>query len=265
MSARGGDALAFGSQGHRITGLIAYALLDSAVKAKVDSLLQSSDMESLASAATWMDEHRGELGDTVAEWHFDDVPVCGNASHAQYCKEGNCASGQLPRLIAVLKDKSASFWDRQEAFLMVVHMVGDINQPLHAADNDDRGGNGVMVTYRGSDGEKKLHSAWDTLFLTADMKKKLGEKAFAKALLKAHHDEVVDLQAGTIDDWIASSHEIAVNQAYGDLPHFACGAESGDTVKLPKSYVDDATETVETQLVAGGARIAKVLNEAFAD
>src|SRR5580658_6534870 len=67
--------------------------------------------------------------------------VRGSEPKARYCPDGQCNSEELKRLIGVLADPRASPRQRNEALKWVVHLVGDLHQPLHAADNDDRGGN----------------------------------------------------------------------------------------------------------------------------
>ena len=68
----------------------------------------------------------------------------------------NCASAQLERHLKILADKTATTRSRNEALKWIVHLVGDIHQPLHASDNADRGGNSVLVR-----GAANLHSVWD--------------------------------------------------------------------------------------------------------
>jgi hypothetical protein len=98
--------------------------------------------------SVWADEIRGTATDEP-RWHYDDAPVCDNASRDQYCPGGQCNSAQLERLTRVLAEPQAPLRARNEALKWVVHLVGDIHQPLHAADNGDRGGNDVRVALAG--------------------------------------------------------------------------------------------------------------------
>src|SRR2546430_12827011 len=96
-------------------------------------------------------------------WHYDDVPICASVPKARYCPDRQCNTEQLKRLITVLADTRAASRDRNEALKWLVHLVGDIHQPLHAADNGDRGGNRVPVALAGvrTRGRESLHRAWD--------------------------------------------------------------------------------------------------------
>ena len=74
------------------------------------------------------------------------------------CADGKCIISRLVDFTAVLANSSSALNDRLEALKWVVHFVGDIHQPLHAADNNDQGGNTVRLTYFGK--QTTLHTIW---------------------------------------------------------------------------------------------------------
>ena len=59
----------------------------------------------------------------------------------------------------MLADPQAPYREQLEALKYVVHFIGDVHQPLHAANNNDRGGNDVAVTFLGQ--RTNLHAVWD--------------------------------------------------------------------------------------------------------
>src|ERR1700694_337752 len=150
------SAWAWGGQGHRTIGAIADRLMSPPARAAVAQLLSGdldkfgrlSTRRTLEAVSDWADEITGTAA-ARPRWHYDDVPICGSAPKAHYCPDGQCNTGQLRRLITVLADTHAASRDRNEALKWVVHLVGDIHQPLHAADNGDRGGNRVPVALEG--------------------------------------------------------------------------------------------------------------------
>ena len=95
-------------------------------------------------------------------WHFQDVSICRPFTLEEACKDGNCVSAQIDRDVAILKDKHASDKDRAQALVFLIHFVGDLHQPLHAGEKDDKGGNDVAAAY-GIYSPKRfnLHSIWD--------------------------------------------------------------------------------------------------------
>jgi len=154
---------------HRIVAHLAYERLTPKAKASVDGLIaHSSDQNtptcpvvSLDDASTWPDCVRPIHArfDYLAVMHYEDLPICRSAPKATYCPDGKCITDETRRAIAILKDKSRSATDRLQALEEVTHFIGDMHQPLHAADNNDRGGNEVHVQVGGH--ASNLHHLWD--------------------------------------------------------------------------------------------------------
>lgn len=248
--------LAWGNLGHRITGLIAEQLLSPSARQQVQSLLGD---ESLADVATFMDTHRDELRERwpeSARWHYDNKEVCGAKL---YCPDGACATQQIERFREILANKHASRQEREMALRLIVHMIGDIHQPLHMADDHDRGGNEVWVRmYPGAE-RRRLHEVFDTE-LVRDNVNHHRDYIYARELLSRTHSQISRWQHGDINSWALESYELGVKSIYDKLPDFACGKEITDTLTLSPEYVRHAHELVAMQLAKAGARIAAVLN-----
>lgn len=254
------NSFAWGRDGHRITGLLAEKSLTNTTKAKLKAMLGSM---SLAEASTWMDEQRPKLlqmNQNTPLWHYNDAPVCGNAPLSTYCKDGNCASEKTKEFINVLSDSDRTPEERIDAVKFIVHMVGDIHQPLHSADNHDRGGNQLFVQLDTK--RVKLHHAWDTE-LVALAQNGRSEQQFTEDLFTTYVSDVRDAQAGDIDTWIAESNVLALNHTYGELNGFACRSKMSSTIELDSKYKTSATNIIKLQLVRAGARIAYLLNAAL--
>ncbi len=270
-----GVAGAWGAEGHRIVGTVAEDLLDARTRAAVRELAGG---ESLADIATWMDEERPRLqhqlpGSTA--WHYEDIPVCG-ARGEPSCPQGNCASKALQRYRAVLADRHASDADRLLALRIVVHLVGDIHQPLHLADNDDRGGNEIALAGRepspsgrwspprssGTHHGRNLHSAWDVDFVRRAAHGET-ETQFAAELVAEYGPHRLRIEGGTPAEWMAESHRVARDFAYSRLPGFACGPRYQGPVELSAVYRDEATLIVRERLAEAGIRLAVVLQAAL--
>ena len=157
------DATAWGSKGHRIIGLIAQELLSPETSAAISAIMGTTD---LATFGLYLDDNKDRLDVEVPEsraWHYDNIPICGRKPHSEYCPNGSCASTQIVRHRDILADPHESKARKQFAIWVLTHLIGDIHQPLHAADHDDRGGNAIQV--RLPWGRKaNLHGAWDTDF-----------------------------------------------------------------------------------------------------
>jgi hypothetical protein len=153
-------ALAWGQIGHRVTGAIAEDHLSPRARREVRRLL---GRESLAEASTWPDEMRPETTPfwqtEAGPYHFTDVPTGKTYAQVGAPPQGNAVTG-LARFTATLRDPTASVEDKRLALRFIVHIVGDLHQPLHVGNGLDRGGNDVQVILRGE--AQSLHLLWDT-------------------------------------------------------------------------------------------------------
>jgi hypothetical protein len=188
-------AQAWGPEGHRMVGAIADLHLGAEAARQVAFLLERdrladrtpSARRTLAEVAYWADEIKDyPWGKGRGSWHYDNIPVCGDADPERYCRKGACASAQLARHIAILGDRKQRLRERNEALKWVVHLVGDIHQPLHAGDNHDQGGNRVEVAFFGARdnapyGTIRLHTIWDVHILQRLITDRRGEAAIVSA------------------------------------------------------------------------------------
>ena len=266
-------ASAWGPQGHRTVGAIADRLLTPAARSAVLQILQDdrdkfgnlSGRTTLEAVSDWADEVRGMAADRPA-WHYDDVPVCGAADKAQYCPNGQCNTEQLERLIGVLADGHAAPRERDEALKWVVHLVADIHQPLHAADNADHGGNLVPVALAGvhTRGRESLHRAWDNELVQLALHARNHQQPprDIEALAAEAHNLEREVGQGAPGSWARESNNLARNVAYR-YPGFACNSVPAGMVVLDAAYLEDAELVVRERLLLAGARLANLVNEAL--
>ena len=267
-------ALAWGPQGHRTVGAIADRLLTPAAQAEVLRLLQNdrdkfdapSGRTTLEAVSVWADELHGTPG-ARSSWHYDDVPICGSEEKARYCPDGQCNTEQLKRLIGVLGDARAPPRERDEALKWVVHLVGDIHQPLHAADNGDHGGNLVPVALEGvhTRGSENLHRAWDNdlVQLVLHARNRQQPPPDIDALAAEASSLAQQVGQGSPESWSRESNNLARNVAY-HYAGFACNSRPAGVVVLDAAYLDDAELVVRERLLLAGARLAALLNRALA-
>ena len=150
------QAIAWGDLGHEVTALIAYRHLSPTARAALDALL-ASDPDPLTSGdfagrATWADKYRNAHRET-AVWHFVDIeidhPDLNDACFGfpglhvgQLASEGpaqDCVVNKIEEFAAELKNPSTPAAERILALKFLIHFLGDLHQPLHAADHHDRG------------------------------------------------------------------------------------------------------------------------------
>jgi hypothetical protein len=241
--------LAWGPEGHKVVAMIAEKYISHTALERAQAILGGSSLEDVAN---WADEIRRGRRET-APWHYIDIPLGANAiDPARDCPNDNCVTAQIVRFTAVLKDSNADPTARQEALKFVVHFVGDLHQPLHDEDDNDKGGNQRIVVFFGR--TENLHEVWDSGILDHDDSNP--ERLAATLEGRITDSNKVKWVHGTVEDWALEGHKIAQQIAYGDLP-------SGSTPDLEQSYEDAAAPLVEIQLEKAGVRLASILNEAL--
>jgi hypothetical protein len=150
-------ANAWGAQGHEAIASLAWQGLKPAARQEVARLLALEPGQTLESVSNWADVHRNPA---TGVWHYVNFPR-GNCAYepSRDCPEGKCVVAAIGRQLAVLASKAPDT-DRLKALKYLVHLVGDVHQPLHAGYADDRGGNRFQVRAfaRGSN----LHAVWDS-------------------------------------------------------------------------------------------------------
>jgi hypothetical protein len=255
-------ALGWGKQGHAAVATLAAAQLTPHAAAEVQALLADdldrhggpSQRTTLAAIASWPDEIR-DLAPKGAYkgWHTRASPVCGTALGP--CRDGHCVDELLIAYAAVLGDRSASPRERNEALKWVVHLVGDLHQPLHSGVGPEGGGIGVAVDGVRVKAGTSLHDLWDH---------EIGNRAVALAPLVVAAPDSAVLAATAPTQWMREARDVARRQVYESIAGFACGQRLVAPVALDAGYVERSAAVARTQIERAGARLAQLLNQLLA-
>jgi S1/P1 Nuclease len=270
-----GPAHALGPEGHGLVGDIASQYLAPRTAAAVERLLRhdrfadgtASGRKTLGEIASWADEIKDfNWGKARASWHYDNIPVCESADPGKYCKT-SCASKRLEQQIELLGEAGAPLRRRNEALKWVVHLVGDIHQPLHAADHHDKGGNSIQVSFFSETdnapyGPLNLHAIWDVHIVQRLLADQGGAPRFLSAPISLA--DKAAWERGSIADWISESHELAKSVVYRNLPGgFACGHRITGVLAIDQGYYAMAAPVLATQIRKAGIRLARILNDSL--
>ena len=249
-------ALAWGVEGHAVVADIAEARLTESARRQVHALLDADGKTSLDQIASWADMVRMQRRDT-GPWHYVDIPLeADRYDPARDCPDGQCVVAKIADFQKVLAASNTVTPERVEALKWVVHFVGDVHQPLHAEDHDDKGGNEVPVAGFGK--RANLHSIWDTDFIeqddpdASDLTKRLNARITAA--------QIRDWEASQPADWANESHRIAQEVGYGMLPTMPLLGTRPMPEEIDAAYRKAATEAIEHRLQQAGIRLASVLN-----
>lgn len=241
---------AWGEDGHRIIGSIAYHFAKEETKAALKELLGE---ESLADAGCWADEIRNDPKyDWVKPLHYVNVPRDAESYDAKRdCETERCVVAAIETYSAIVADGTKPKGERVEALKLLVHFVGDIHQPLHVAYKEDRGGNSITVTAFGK--QSNLHRVWDTDLIKHRIKG--GWPVLAADLRQAIAPDDRERWAASLDPIAWANESLAITRSlYQHLPSDA--AVGGD-------YYRQHIATVEDRLKTAGVRLAAGLDKLF--
>ena len=271
-----GPAAAWGDLGHRVTALIAYRHLTPAARGKLDALL-ASDPDPLtapdfASRATWADKYRNDHRETAA-WHFVDIeidqpalasacfgfPRLGAGQAASAGPAQDCVVDKIGEFEAELSSPATPAAERLLALKFLIHFIGDVHQPLHASDHQDRGGNCIDLSPSPNGFSKNLHSYWDTGVVET-----LGPSA--DAIAEMLDSQITPAQrgglaAGDARTWALESFALSRRDVYALPSRPTCDAHG--SVALSGAYQAQAKKDAALQLEKAGIRMAVVLNRAL--
>ncbi|WP_158856273.1 S1/P1 nuclease [Lunatibacter salilacus] len=239
------QSFGWGLTGHRVVGQLAEWHLNKKAKKQIERILGP---ESLAMVANWMDDVRSDGNyDHLNTWHYLTIEDGKTFDPIIQEAEGDAFS-KTKMIIALLKKGGLSVLEEQEYLKMLVHLVGDLHQPLHVGRGDDRGGNDVQVTFFNQN--TNLHRVWDSQIIDG---KQLSYTEMATYLhRRADEQAIKKLQSGGLEKWLADA--IDLRSVIYDLP---------DDKRLSYPYVYKTFPLIEDQLLAGGIRLAGILNEIY--
>ena len=254
-------AAAWGPVGHRITAQIAQDNVSGQTRARIAQILGH---EELPEAATWPDEQRSNPDafwqTTSYPWHFVTIPVGQAPEHLEHPSEGD-AETALESFTAVLRDPAASPEDKARALRFVVHIVGDLHQPLHVGKPGDRGGNDVKVRWFDDPVVQNLHWVWDEGMIR---RQELSFSEYAARLeARMTAEQVVAWWNVEPDTWMAES--AALRDRIYPAPSERDGAGTPEAPFVMRYwYPYEWTPEMELRLQQSGIRTAAYLDWVFA-
>lgn len=234
--------LGWGKTGHRITGKIAETYLTKNAKTQIKKIMGHHDLSRMSN---WADEIKSDPDWEIAnDWHWCTIP---DGESYKKDKHSGQAVEKINEFIATLKNKKSKKEEKQIALKFIVHLIGDLHQPLHVGNGLDRGGNDVRLKWFNE--STNLHSIWDSKLIDFQ---KLSYSEYANyILLKEDRGKIRKWQGDDILTYIHESRDLR-NQCY-DF--------SGENLKW--EYFYKHKELLEKRLLQGGVRLSGELNRIF--
>ncbi len=243
------QSMAWGMLGHRVVGEIAQRNMTCKAKKQVEKILGG---ESVAMASNWADFVKSDPSYKYLDsWHYvnfkEGLTYDAFVNNLQQDTATNIHT-KLNMLVAELKKKDLPMEKKQMYLRLVIHMVGDIHQPMHAGRPEDLGGNRVKLFWFGE--STNLHRLWDSDLIESQ---NLSYTEYSTHLNKTTKAERKELMKQPISQWLYDSYLIS-NKIYS-------GVEPEQRLSYRYNY--DNLETLNQQLLKGGIHLAALLNEIF--
>ncbi|WP_237487839.1 S1/P1 nuclease [Hufsiella arboris] len=243
-------SMAWGMLGHRIVGQIAESYLTDKARLQIKQILGN---ESMAMASNWPDFIKSDKAYSyLSPWHYVDFDKQYSYPEMQQYLQRDTATDaytKLNFLVAELKKKNLP-QDKKVMYLrLVIHIVGDIHQPMHTGHTEDKGGNDIKVTWFGQ--PSNLHSVWDSGLIEYQQ---LSYTEYVKAINFPTQLQLKEWKKVNVSKWLYDS-SLEADKIYK-------GVKDGD--KLSYRYNFDYVETLNRQLLKGGVHLAAILNQIFA-
>ena len=236
---------AWGPTGHRTAGKIAEKHLTKKAKRQINELLKG---ESLAFVSTYGDEIKSDKKyNDFYTWHYVNMPLDSRYEDSEKNPKGDLVTG-INKCISIIKDDTSSLEDKTFYLKMLVHLMGDLHQPMHIGRKDDKGGNTIQVQWFGKG--TNLHRVWDENMIE---QWKMSYLELANNTEDLSNAQIKAIQEGTIIDWVHDTHKLS-KIAYASV-------QIGENLRYRYSY--DHFSTVRKQLQKSGIRLAKLLNDIF--
>lgn len=234
-------SFAWGRKGHHIIVELAFSRMNQSSKEKVMKYLEGMTIQS---ASTWMDDIRNVPRYKYLETaHYINIPDPNKAPSAA----PNDVKRELIKTMGDLKNqKQLSDSLIRFSILKLIHLIGDIHQPLHAGYETDRGGNDVFVMFE--DKKSNLHRLWDTQLIDKlGIDNNLIENHIAGLSNRDRRDySVID-----IDQWIGESQSF-LGQLYAI-----------ENKVVNDQYILNAKPIIESRLARAVFRLQLVLEKYF--
>ena len=225
--------------GHYTVAHIAEKQLTDKTKSKIDDLIGNTK---LAYISNWADSIKSNpKWDLAKPWHYMNFK--GTYSNQKF-KKPNDIIQAIQQCLKILKDKEESKKNKIESLKFLVHFLGDLHQPLHISDRDDRGGTQVYVSWFNK--RTNFHYLWD--FSLLDTYQLSFTELSEFLLLDVSNEQIKTWQKGTIIDWAMESNS------------FLSKIYEGIDKPISWNYLEEHKPILENQLRKAGVRLAFLLN-----
>jgi hypothetical protein len=265
------NTYAWNAMGHMVVANIAYQHVTPAVRAKLDKMIANFAKEypqdaSLTKMSSWPDSLHAQSIEVFTHWHYINTPFSADGTPTKEISDSDNAVWAVNLMKPILKNAHANAFEQARFLAFMVHVVGDLHQPLHtvnrvsAANPDgDKGGNLFSVRRSaGNTGSVTLHKLWDNGAGFLD-----GEESQSKI------DSISQLVTSSYPESSFGSQATDLNPEHWAKEGYAMAPKSVYSTpenQVPSTnYLETEKKIVQQQLALAGYRLANLLNLLLSD
>ncbi len=257
--------------GHMVVADIAYQKVTPSVRAKLDNMIANFSKEypqdtTLMKLSTWPDALRGQKVESFTHWHYIDLAFSADGTPTKDLVDSDNAVWAIETIKPVIKNTHANAFEQARFLAFLVHIVGDLHQPLHttsrisaAHPDGDRGGNLFPVHAAVGNGSNvSLHKLWDdgAGYLGGE-ESDSNVDTLARFIMTNYPEQSFDGKSTNLDTnaWAKEGNNLAATVVYATPEN-----------QVPStSYVENEKKVVQQQLALAGYRLANLLNVLLSD
>lgn len=209
-----------------------------------------TDGQKLEDISYWAQTIFAERPETES-WHAITVPPDAMGLDLKRdCPLGDCLPVKIREAEGVVRLAHKKRAVVGEYLRFLIHLMGDLHQPLNAGYPPSGGVSDPVVSYNGA--EMLLSEFWNEHLFDGVSVDELATRIRARMT----PGKVREWQQGTLRDWTWDTHLVAVRVAYGSLP-------AGSPRQLDAEYISTAREAAEEQLAKAAVRMTQSLDQAW--
>lgn len=236
------NAGAWGSTGHRAVAQIAWEQLTDNSKQKLKAILGD---DYIPLVATWADDIRSDKQNPLGKLpHYVNMPFDQNYESSVKNPDGDLVT-IFNQMVEQFKNPDSTNEQKAIALKIIIHLVGDVHQPMHIGLAEDLGGNKVEISWMGK--PSNLHKLWDEELIDYS---RLSYTELARFAGNPTPAESKKLKKVDIIGWVDESHELT-KLIYDNLGNNSYSYE----------YYYQFSPVVLNQIQKAGYRLGYLLND----
>ncbi len=261
------NSYSWNALGHMVVANIAYEHLRPDVRLKVDKIVSDLSKEypyitQFNQIGPWPDSLRAQRIEIFTHWHYIDLPLSADGTPIKTLQDTDNVVWAINHIKPIVKNNKANPYERARFLAFLVHLVGDIHQPLHTVGrissnhpDGDKGGNLYIIRFpRGSVNSMPLHKLWDSGFgVFSDDTSKASVDLLTNKISAEYPEQYFALKSSDFisENWAKEGMDLALSFVY----------TTPENETPSDNYIERGQQISEQRIALAGYRLANLLNQ----